>query len=209
MGISLLCVKQKGSQKPFYHRSSIPHGLALRERWTNSNLRKSRLRPFSSQTHNPQFQASFSSSLPYIRRSNTDNLNMVSIESRVSKSTLPECYDSSGDAASCNESYDDHDMFGKCGEAEGSCQSFVEVDPRAEEKEVERLARRETTDVRVWRLVVVAAMVGAATLVSTGAYIILRKEEVNDFDKSVSIWKQKRSMNTYLSHVETHRLLPH
>jgi hypothetical protein len=126
----------------------------------------------------------------------------------VSKLTLPECDDSSGDAASCNESYDDHDMFGKC-EAEGSCQSFVEVDPRAEEKEVEQLARRETTDVRVWRLVVMAAMVGAATLVSTGAYIVLRKEEVNDFNKSVSIWflikrRQMRSMSTCLSHVETH-----
>jgi hypothetical protein len=106
---------------------------------------------------------------------------------RTSKSTLPECDDSSDAASSCPDSYDDQDMFGVC-EAEGSCHSFVEADPRADEKEVEQMARKETTDVRVWRLVVMAAMVGAATLVSTGAYMFLRKEEENDFVKSVSIW---------------------
>jgi hypothetical protein len=107
---------------------------------------------------------------------------------RTSKSTLAECDDSSDAASSsCPDSYNDHDMFGVC-EAEGSCRSFVEVDPRADEKEVEQLARKETTDVRVWRLVVMAAMAGAATLVSTGGYLFLRKEEDNDFVKSVSIW---------------------
>jgi hypothetical protein len=102
----------------------------------------------------------------------------------VSKSISPESDDGS---ASCPKSYDDHDMFGVC-EAEGSCRSFEEADERADEKEVEQLARRETTDVRIWRLVVLAAMVGAATLVSTGAYVFLRKEEHDDFVKSVSIW---------------------
>jgi hypothetical protein len=48
--------------------------------------------------------------------------------------------------------------------------------------------RRETTDVRVWRLVVLAAMVGTATLVSTGSFVFLRKEEHDDFVESVSIW---------------------
>jgi hypothetical protein len=109
------------------------------------------------------------------------------MNSRTSKSTLAECDDSSDAVSSaCPDSYNDHDMFGVC-EAEGSCRSFEEVDPRADEKEVEQLARKETTDVRVWRLVVMAAMVGAATLVSTGGYLFLRNEEDNDFVKSVSI----------------------
>jgi hypothetical protein len=85
-------------------------------------------------------------------------------------------------------------------EAEGSCKSFEEVDPRADEKEVEQLARRETMDVRVWRLVVLAAMVGAAILVSTGAYMLLVNEEDNDFVESVSIYNlidriQKRGVD--------------
>jgi hypothetical protein len=107
------------------------------------------------------------------------------MKSRMSTSTPLESDDSSG--SSYPASYDDDDMFGVC-EAEGSCRSFGEADSRADEKEVEQLARRETTDVRVWRLVVLAAMVGAATLVSTGAYMLLRNEEENDFVESVSIY---------------------
>jgi hypothetical protein len=101
---------------------------------------------------------------------------------RLSKSTLPVESDDSSDPGSCPEScYDDN-------ETEGSVRSLGEADPRADEKEVEQLARRETIDVRVWRLVVLAAMVGTATMVSTGAYIFLRKQEHDDFVESVSTW---------------------
>jgi hypothetical protein len=48
--------------------------------------------------------------------------------------------------------------------------------------------RRETADVRVWRLVVLAAMAGTATLVSTGLFLFLRKKEHDGFVESVSIW---------------------
>jgi hypothetical protein len=74
------------------------------------------------------------------------------------------------------------DMFGV---SEGSCSSFTEADPFDEEKEVKEMTRKETTDVRVWRLVILAAMVGAATLVSTGTYIFLRKAEDDNFVDSV------------------------
>jgi hypothetical protein len=57
-----------------------------------------------------------------------------------------------------------------------------------------------------------AAMVGAATLVSTGAYMFLRKEEENDFVKSVSIWHlinriQRDRFALDLSCVETHTII--
>jgi hypothetical protein len=143
-------------------------------------------------------QASRSRSLSLVQQSKTDCLDVVTMKSRKGTSTPRESDDSSG-SDSFPESYDDNDMFGVC-EAEGSCKSFEEVDPRADEKEVEQLARRETMDVRVWRLVVLAAMVGAAILVSTGAYMLLVNEEDNDFVESVSIYNlidriQKRGVD--------------
>jgi hypothetical protein len=56
-----------------------------------------------------------------------------------------------------------------------------------EVKEVHKLAQKETTRVRMGKLLVLVSILAAAALVSTGTYIFLKKEEDDDYNDSVSI----------------------
>jgi hypothetical protein len=65
--------------------------------------------------------------------------------------------------------------------------SFTQGEEQRDEvKEVEEMARRETLDVRVWRLLVLLAFVLTSVMVSTGTYVILQDKQEDDFVNSVS-----------------------
>jgi hypothetical protein len=58
---------------------------------------------------------------------------------------------------------------------------------RDEVKEVKRLAHKETSHVRLGKLLVLVSILATAALVSTGTYIVLKDQEDDDFTHSVSI----------------------
>jgi len=55
-----------------------------------------------------------------------------------------------------------------------------------EVKQVHKLAQKETKDVRVWKLMMLLAILTTAALVSAGTYIFLRQAEDADYQDSVS-----------------------
>jgi hypothetical protein len=59
-------------------------------------------------------------------------------------------------------------------------------DARDEIKEVHRRAQKETTRVRMGKLLVLLSILVTAAIVSTGTYILLKKEEDNAYEDSVS-----------------------
>jgi hypothetical protein len=65
--------------------------------------------------------------------------------------------------------------------------SEKEEDERDEVKEVHKIAQKETARVRMGKLLVLVSILASAALVSTGTYIILKKEEDDDYNNSVSI----------------------
>jgi hypothetical protein len=59
-------------------------------------------------------------------------------------------------------------------------------DARDEVKEVHRLARKETTRVRIGKMLVLLSILVTAAIVSAGTYILLKKEEDDAYEDSVS-----------------------
>lgn len=60
-------------------------------------------------------------------------------------------------------------------------------DSRDEVKEVHKRARKETTRVRMGKLLVLLSILVTAAIVSAGTYILLKKEEDNAYEDSVSV----------------------
>jgi hypothetical protein len=57
---------------------------------------------------------------------------------------------------------------------------------RDEEKEIQKIIRKETKDVLLWREIVTGMLVITAALVTVTAYIFLSREELDDFKSGVS-----------------------
>lgn len=55
-----------------------------------------------------------------------------------------------------------------------------------EVNEVKKLTKKESKGVWIWKFLVVVTTVATAALVSSGSYLLLRHEETNSFETSVS-----------------------
>ena len=55
-----------------------------------------------------------------------------------------------------------------------------------EANEVKRLTKKESKGVWIWKFLVVATTMATAAVVSGGSYLLLRHEETNAFETSVS-----------------------
>jgi hypothetical protein len=71
--------------------------------------------------------------------------------------------------------------------ASSSMDETVRVEQRDEIKEVRNLARKETKDVRFWLFMVLLLLGVTAGMVSAGTYILLTKQENDNFETSVSV----------------------
>jgi len=63
---------------------------------------------------------------------------------------------------------------------------------RDESAEIRKLAQRETTRVRIWKVILLAIIAATAAAVTAGTYRILKQEEEDDFETAVS---KKISLN--------------
>lgn len=54
-------------------------------------------------------------------------------------------------------------------------------------KEVEQMSKKETNNMRAWKLIVVLTIIVTASLVSAGTYIFLKQNEDSTYDESVSL----------------------
>jgi hypothetical protein len=61
-----------------------------------------------------------------------------------------------------------------------------EEDDRDEVKEIQKLAKRETRNIKVWRSIVVLLLLAVGASVSTLTFIFLRDEETDDYVDAVS-----------------------
>jgi hypothetical protein len=71
--------------------------------------------------------------------------------------------------------------------ASSSMDETVRIEQRDEIKEVRNLARKETKDVRFWLFMVLLLLGVTAGMVSAGTYILLTKQENDNFETSVSV----------------------
>ena len=53
-------------------------------------------------------------------------------------------------------------------------------------KEVRNLAKNETRNINIWRTIVVALILGAGAIVSTGTYIYLHRQSIQESEDAVS-----------------------
>jgi hypothetical protein len=80
----------------------------------------------------------------------------------------------------------EHSKDDSFGSSDGDHMSQPSAD-RDEVKEVQRLAHKETSHVRMGKLLVLVSILATAALVSTGTYIVLKDQEDDDYTDSVSI----------------------
>ena len=92
---------------------------------------------------------------------------------------------------SANNDYDDDDEDWMPDSTDRGAPSISSSDPpavsqqRDEVKEIEHYIQQETQTVRLWRGVVLLAMIVVAAGVTTATYLFLRNEETSDFENSV------------------------
>jgi len=83
----------------------------------------------------------------------------------------------------------DEDDVSVSEETEGQSSNVGEMPlegERDEVKEVQNFAKRETTRVQLWRLVVLLMIICTGAGVTTLTYILLREEDKEDFETTVS-----------------------
>ena len=90
--------------------------------------------------------------------------------------------DSLGSESFENSEFSGDDSGGTNSE-ESSSSSMNDADQNDET--VENLAKRETAFVRMWRTIVISAMVFTGSLLTTGTYLVLRNQQRNQSTQKV------------------------
>jgi hypothetical protein len=101
-------------------------------------------------------------------------------------------------ASGSDDSFDGSDIESTFGQHEGDAK--MDTSQKDQVKEVEDMAKRETRNMRAWKVVVCLTILIIATVVSTGTWIFLKRQEDSNYKDSYSAFA-----NTIRNSVRVHK----